>query len=43
LGQFQRFLYGLARRKPSVSYSMIRLSLLFILAWLALLAISLWG
>ena len=35
LGPVQRFTYGLARRKPSVSYSMIKLSLLFILAWLA--------
>lgn len=35
LGLLQRSVYGLARRKPSVSYSMIKVSALFALAWAA--------
>jgi len=35
LGWTQRVVYKLALRKPSVSYSMIRLSALFILGWVA--------
>jgi hypothetical protein len=36
LGKVQRFIYDLVvRLKPSVSYSMIRLSAMFVLGWLA--------
>lgn len=41
LGLVQRSVYNLAHRKPSVSYSMIRLSALFILAWLIFIIIFL--
>lgn len=36
----QRLVYSLALNKPSVSYSMIRLSALFVIGWLAFIAIS---
>ena len=35
----QRFVYKLVLDKPSVSYSMIRLSLLFVIGWIAFLVI----
>jgi hypothetical protein len=36
----QRLIYRLVLNKPSVSYSMIRLSLLFILGWFMFMAVS---
>ena len=36
----QRLVYRLALNKPSVSYSMIRLSALFVIGWVAFIAIS---
>jgi len=36
----QRFIYRLALNKPSVSYSMIRLSALFVIGWVAFIAVS---
>jgi hypothetical protein len=40
LGLIQRSLYDLAkRRKPSVSYSMIRLAGIFVIGWLALIVV----
>ncbi len=39
IGWLKRFIYNLALRGPSVSYSMIRLSILFIVGWLAFLAV----
>jgi hypothetical protein len=41
LGWIQRSLYRLALLKPSVSYSMLRLSMLFILGWTAVIVIFL--
>ncbi len=41
LGRFQKAVYKLAMRKPSVSYSMIRLSAVFVLGWLAFLVLFL--
>ena len=39
LSGLQRVFYRMALRKPSVSYSMIRLSALFVLAWAAFITI----
>ncbi len=36
----QRFVYRLALKKPSVSYSMIRLSALFVIGWFAFIAVT---
>ena len=36
----QRLVYRLALNKPSVSYSMIRLSALFVIGWVAFIAVS---
>jgi glycerol uptake facilitator-like aquaporin len=41
LGTIQRSLYGLALLKPSVSYSMLRLSMLFVSGWIAVIVIFL--
>jgi len=35
----QRFVYRLALNKPSVSYSMIRLSALFVIGWVAFIVV----
>ena len=37
LGTIQRYLYGLALLKPSVSYSMLRLSILFVFGWIVVI------
>ena len=38
LGFVQRFIYRMVLKKPSVSYAMIRLSMLFVLAWAGVIA-----
>ena len=37
---FKRLIYGLVPRKPSVSFSMMLLALLFIAGWIDLLLVS---
>jgi hypothetical protein len=39
--RMQRLIYRLAlRKKPSVSYSMVRLSVLFVIGWVGLIGVS---
>jgi len=42
-GRFERFIYGMALRKPSVSFSMILLSCSFVVGWLAFIALKSFG
>jgi hypothetical protein len=38
----QHFIYRLVLNKPSVSYSMILLSALFVIGWVSFIAVSIW-
>jgi hypothetical protein len=42
LGWSKRLIYRLALNRPSVSYSMIQLSALFVVGWMSSIAVSLW-
>lgn len=42
LGWMQRLIYRLALNKPSVSYSMIRLSALFVIGWFSFIVAVIW-